>query len=77
MEKVTLGEVVGKERLKELVYLYRLVITVHGKIHIAGDIFQLEDPKYPEGRYKIVEIDIQGNWLELKYIGRGKPIQTR
>jgi hypothetical protein len=65
---VKLGEVVTKKRLKELATRYRLVIVIWREIHIVTNPLELNDQMYPDGSYRVEEIDVRGQWVEVRHL---------
>lgn len=65
--RTQLGKILTKQRLKELTNQYRLIVVVGREIHIVTDPLELNDHRYPERFYRVEEIDVRGQWVEVKH----------
>ncbi|MFW9855700.1 MAG: hypothetical protein ACFFFG_11595 [Candidatus Thorarchaeota archaeon] len=64
-----LGEIITFKRLKTLATQYRLVIVIWREIHIVNDPLRLNNSHiYPQGSYRVEDIDARGQWIELRYL---------
>ena len=65
--RIKLGEILTKQRLKELANYYRLIIVVGREIHIVTDPLELNDRMYPDNFYRVEEMDVRGQWVEVRH----------